>query len=295
MSGNCPRSSESHRVSKKRAKRSGARRPVRRSVRTGCRCLRRRLRHTTSTQIMAASAPKPAVLPMHATYAVSEATLAAETMRAEGPGQGPLDQQFERVTPFVAPLLAQALTRPPRATYDLHASATAERMRVSLETCPRSHDDMYLCEAVKPQRTCSQGDACQSLALGGFALREFLRPSEHEQFLRTGALPTIPGMCLMCERHAVIASLVAVRSRRKAFEEDTLLQSFCNVIGPGEYRAEDCIISQRRVWEGLPSPLVLHTHSSYAVQEQFGVRGYKQLMPLGGAEMPFLASGPAAT
>lgn len=124
------------------------------------------------------------------------------------------------------------------------------------------------------------------MKLGGFVLREFLLPSQHEAWMRDGALPTTPGMCLMCERNAIVSSLVGCRSRRLAFQDDALLQHFCNITDKeGEYRHEDCIMSQRRVWEGLPSPVVLHVLKNYTRKDRYGVRGYTQ-------SMPFLTSGP---
>lgn len=247
-----------------------------------------RVHRTVCTQIM-----EPQVLAMSSAYAVSEATLAAETQRAGTEPEGPLDQQYKRVSPFLAPLVEDLITRPPRETYDLEASSPVQRMRLSLETCPRAHDELYLTEAVAPQRSCSNGDACQSFHMQGFALREFLLPSQHETWLQDGSLPTLPGMCLMCERNAVVASLVGCRSRRLAFQDDTLLQSFCNLTDvPGEYRHEDCVMSQRKVWEGLPSPIVLHTKSIYKPTEKYGVRGYTQTLPQVGEKRSFLSNRP---
>lgn len=232
---------------------------------------------------------------MSSAYAVSEATLAAETQRAGDEPQGPLDQQYKRVSPFLAPLVADLIRRPPRPTYDLEASSPVRKMRTSLEICSRAHDESYLTEAVAPQRSCSNGDACQSYRLQGFILREFLLPSQHETWVQDGSLPTTPGLCLMCERNAVVASLVGCRSRRLAFQDDTLLQSFANRTDvEGEYRHEDCVMSQRKVWEGLPSPIVLHTHTIYTPVTRFGVRGYTQNLPHVGETVPFLGDRPGS-
>lgn len=233
------------------------------------------------------------MLDMTSAYAVSEATLAAETQRAGRDPEGPLDQQYKRVSPFLAPLVADLITRAPRPTYDLEASSPVQRMRASLEVCSRAHDESYLTEAVPPQRSCSNGDACESYRLNGFILREFLLPSQHATWIQDGSLPTTPGMCLMCERNAVIASLVGCRSRRLALQDDALLQSFCNKTDtPGEYRHEDCVMSQRKVWEGLPNPIVLHTHTIYTPTNRFGVRGYTQNLPKVGDTVPFLGERP---
>ena len=235
----------------------------------------------------------PQMMSMGSSYAVSEATLEAETQRAGTEPKGSLDQQYKRVSPYLAPLVEDLITRPPRTTYDLESSSPARRMRVSLETCSRAHDEMYLTEAVPPQRACSNGDACESFRMHGFVLREFLLPSQHATWMKDGSLPTTPGLCLMCERNAVLASLVGCRSRRLAFHDDVLLQSFANLTDtPGEYRHEDCVMSQKKVWEGLPSPIVLHTSNSYKPTTKYGVRGYTQTLPQVGEVTPFLSSGP---
>ncbi|MDC3224024.1 hypothetical protein OAU26_03735 [Mariniblastus sp.] len=100
----------------------------------------------------------------------------------------------------------------------------------------------------------------------------------------------------MCERNAVAAALVGIRSRRLAFQKDVLLQHFGNTIGPGEYCHKDTIMSQRRVWEGLPCPIALHSVNMYKSVERFGVKGYEQLYETPGniVSGSFLTSRPDA-
>lgn len=104
----------------------------------------------------------PEVMSMQSSYAVTEATLEAEMRRAAGSTGGPLEAQGKRVSPFIAPILEQMLTRNPRSTFDITQSPQVEEMRANLEVCTRAHDEMYLTEAVHPQRACSNGDACVS-------------------------------------------------------------------------------------------------------------------------------------
>ncbi|MDC3224025.1 hypothetical protein OAU26_03740 [Mariniblastus sp.] len=144
----------------------------------------------------------PAVTNMHAAYEVSEATLCAEMQRAGGPS-GDLDQQHKRVSPFLTQMLEEMMTCEPQETYDLTEENLSE-MRSSIEICSRAHDNMYLTEAVQPHRSCSNGDGCESVKVGGFVLREFLLPSQHAAWVTDGVLPTTPGECVFCQKYIVV-------------------------------------------------------------------------------------------
>ena len=118
---------------------------------------------THSVKLVQISTPMlPEVVSMQHSYEVSEATLAAEMQRASAPTGGSLRAQGKRVSPFIAPILEQMLTRDPRSTFDITQAPQVPEMRANLEICTRAHDEMYLTEAVPPQRSCSNGDACVS-------------------------------------------------------------------------------------------------------------------------------------
>ena len=44
----------------------------------------------------------------------------------------------------------------------------------------------------------------------------------------------------------------------------------------GEYRLQDCILSNRHVYEGITDPVILHIRSAYRLVEKDGLRYYDQ-------------------
>jgi hypothetical protein len=84
---------------------------------------------------------------------------------------------------------------------------------VPTETVPRSHDEMFLRSANTRvgERQCCLGERCICRFVAmfrygentdmAFVGREFLLPSQHNEFVNTGKLPQHPGKCLLCMRY----------------------------------------------------------------------------------------------
>ena len=80
-----------------------------------------------------------------------------------------------------------------------------EHVRVSIQVVRRAYEEGYLREPIGKERPCIMGEQCQGLHLphvhdNAFILREFLLPTEEDEFKRTGKLPNAGRLCLMCKR-----------------------------------------------------------------------------------------------
>ena len=82
-----------------------------------------------------------------------------------------------------------------------------------LEVTTKKHDDLFFRRAKESlgERPCTLGDKCLCRWLAifrfgdnaeqAFTCREFLLPSQHDQFLKSGKLPKTQGKCLVCCRY----------------------------------------------------------------------------------------------
>ena len=157
-----------------------------------------------------------------------------------------------------------------------------------LQICTRQYEDDFLFEPGMHERPCVNGRThCESVAMGGPVLKEFLLPSD----ARTAASSR---PCLLCARTAIArAHFQALTDQHST--SHVILQRHCNAIGAaGEYAAESCLLPAACA-TGLVSPVVLHTRSSYAATTVDGMAGWRQLYPPprpgdpDSAAQPFLA------
>lgn len=159
-----------------------------------------------------------------------------------------------------------------------------------LQVCTRQYEDDFLFEPSMHERSCVNGRThCESVAMGGPVLKEFLLPSD--ALTASSSRP-----CLLCTRTAIArAHFQALTDHHST--SHVILQRHCNSIGAaGEYAAESCLLPAACA-TGLVSPVVLHTRSSYASTTVDGVRGWRQRYPApnacdendGDAARPFLA------
>jgi hypothetical protein len=90
---------------------------------------------------------------------------------------------------------------------------TADIPTKELETVSKTHDDLFLRPA-KPdlgERPCTNADKCVCRWVGvfrhgedsekAFICREYLLPSQNDEFLTNGELPKTQGKCLLCQRY----------------------------------------------------------------------------------------------
>ena len=137
------------------------------------------------------------------------------------------------------------------------------------EVVPRAYEERYLCEPVGNQRPCVMNDQCQGMQLphiveNAFVLREFLLPSQEEEFKRSGKLPQERQLCIMCKRAEILRAFVNVRADNMGVRSHMILQDYrnlCNV--PGEYMLDDCILSSPTIYQGLLDPVVMHVKNAY--------------------------------
>lgn len=139
-----------------------------------------------------------------------------------------------------------------------------------LQVCTRAYEDTFLFEPSMHERPCVNGRThCESVAMNGPVLKEFLLPSD-----TPAATSTRP--CLLCTRTAIAQGHFQALTEQHG-NQHVILQRHCNVIGgAGEYAPEACLVPASCA-TGLVSPVVLHTRSSLRATTVDGVRGWKQL------------------
>ena len=141
-----------------------------------------------------------------------------------------------------------------------------------LQVCTRQYENNFLFEPSMHERPCVNGRThCESVAMGGPVLKEFLLPSDAR--VAASSRP-----CLLCVRTAIArAHFQALTDQHSA--SHVILQRHCNAVGAaGEYAAESCLLPAACT-TGLVSPVVLHTRSSYVGTTVNGVRGWQQKYP----------------
>ena len=142
-------------------------------------------------------------------------------------------------------------------------------------------------------------DQCQGLHLpyvteNAFILREFLLPTEEEEYLRTGKLPSEGRLCLMCKRSEIARAFINIRADGMGVKNNVILQDYRNIVEKeGEYCLDDCIVSSHQIFQGLLDPVVLHLRNAYRLNVKDGVRHYEQWrMKYPGQENHFLVQAP---
>ena len=192
--------------------------------------------------------------------------------------RGNLDHLRPYDFPFIRALIQQA----PRDTLSPEDTRHKEAIRSNIEVVTREYEEEFLREPLNNERPCVMGDNCQGHKLyhiesEGFTLREFLLPSETEEFKRTGTLPVDGRLCLMCKRTEIARAFINIRADGQGVKENVVLQDYRNIVGlPGEYCVEDCILSSPTTYQGLLDPIVLHMKNAYRLETKNGIRYFKQ-------------------
>ena len=136
-------------------------------------------------------------------------------------------------------------------------------------------------EPVGDERECIHGPECEGNFIPNseqpFTLREFLYPSEYENYKKTGHYPSQQNRCIFCIRCELARALIYIRANGVSCKQDSILQKHRNLVNiKGEYRLEDCILTKKDCWEGIIDPVVLHTRNSYRWKLINGTKTYEQ-------------------
>jgi len=208
-------------------------------------------------------------------------------------------QDLSHLRPYDFPYVRALMQQPACDTLSPEDIKHAETVRTSIQVVTRAYEEKYLCEPIGKQRSCVLGDQCQGLHLpyvteNAFIVREFLLPTEEEEYMRTGKLPVEERLCLMCKRSEIARAFINIRADGMGVKNNVILQDYRNIVGEtGEYCLEDCIVSSNRIFQGLLDPIVLHLRNAYRLKVKGGVRHYEQWrMKYPGQQDHFLVDAP---
>lgn len=210
-------------------------------------------------------------------------------------------QDLSHLRPYDFPYVRALIQQDPCETLSPEDVKHNEHVRSSIQVVTRAYEEEYLREPIGKERACIMGDQCQGLHLphvkeNAFTLREFLLPTEEEEYKRTGALPQEGRLCLMCKRSEIARAFINIRADGMGVKKNVTLQDYRNIVGEsGEYCIEDCILSSPAVFQGLLDPIVMHYRNAYRLQIDNGVRRYEQWrMKYPGQENHFLVPAPGS-
>lgn len=206
---------------------------------------------------------------------------------------------LSHLRPYDFPYVRALLQQPPCDTLSPEEIKHKEHVRVSIQVVRRAYEEGYLREPIGKERPCIMGEQCQGLHLphvhdNAFVLREFLLPTEEDEFKRTGKLPNAGRLCLMCKRSEIARAFINIRADGMGVKNNIVLQDYRNIVDEeGEYCLEDCILSSHTIFQSLLDPVVLHLRNAYRLKVVDGVRYYEQWrMKYPGQEMHFLTNAP---
>tara|TARA_B110000908_G_C10268121_1_gene466896 strand:+ start:1616 stop:2476 length:861 start_codon:yes stop_codon:yes gene_type:complete len=206
---------------------------------------------------------------------------------------------LSHLRPYDFPYVRALIQQKPCDTLSPEDIKHKEHVRVSIQVVTRAYEEQYLREPVGKERLCIMGDQCQGLQLphindNAFVLREFLLPTEEEEYKRSGKLPSEGRLCLMCKRSEIARAFINIRADGMGVKNNVILQDYRNIVGEeGEYCLSDCLLSSPQVFQGLLDPIVLHVRNAYRLKVEDGVRYYDQWrMKYPGQEIHFLTEAP---
>ena len=141
-----------------------------------------------------------------------------------------------------------------------------------LQLCTRDYENSFLFEPGLHERPCVNGRThCESVAMGGPVLKEFLLPSDARNAASSRA-------CLVCARTEIARAHFQALTDQHA-SSHVILQRHCNAVGvAGEYATASCLLPSS-CCTGLVAPVVMHTRSSYQSTTIDGMRGWVQRYP----------------
>jgi len=208
---------------------------------------------------------------------------------------------LSHLRPYDFPYVRALIQQKPCDTLSPEDIKHKDHVRVSIQVVTRAYEEQYLREPVGKERPCIMGDQCQGMHLphvseNAFVLREFLLPTEEEEYNRTGKLPLEGRLCLMDKRSEIARAFINIRADGMGVKNNVILQDYRNIVDvEGEYCLDDCLLSSHSVFQGLLDPVVLHLRNAYRLKVVNGVRHYDQWrMKYPGQDMPFLTEAPGS-
>ena len=107
---------------------------------------------------------------------------------------------LSHLRPYDFPYVRALIQRKPCDTLSPEDIKHKEHVRCTIQVVTRAYEEKYLREPTGKERSCIMGDQCQGMHLphvneNAFVLREFLLPTEEEEYNRTAKLPA-EGVCV---------------------------------------------------------------------------------------------------
>ena len=189
---------------------------------------------------------------------------------------------LSHLRPYDFPFIRALLQQSPEDTLSPEDTRHKETKRSTIEVVTRKYEQGYMREPIGEERKCIMGENCQCMHLPHikdqkFICREFLLPSEEEEYKRTRQWPKEGRLCILCKRAEIARAFINIRADGMGVKHNNILQNYRNLVNvPGEYRLEDCILSSAHIFQGLLDPVVLHVKSGYKVKVKEGVRHLDQ-------------------
>ena len=206
---------------------------------------------------------------------------------------------LSHLRPYDFPYVRALLQQKPVDTLSPEDIKHKEHVRTSIQVVTRAYEEEYLREPVRKERPCIMGEQCQGMHLthvteNAFVIREFLLPTEEEEYKRTGKLPAEGRLCLMCKRSEIARAFINIRADGMGVKSNVMLQDYRNIVGEeGEYCMDDCILSSPTIFQGILEPVVLHLRNAYRLRINDGIRYYEQWrMKYPGQQNHFLTQAP---
>ncbi len=204
---------------------------------------------------------------------------------------------LSHMRPFDYPYIRRLLECEPNEVLSAEDVRHDKNISQNIEVVPRDYEEQYLREPLKKERKCANNSHCQGLQIpctgdNSFILREFLLPSQQDTLKRTGKLPKMRQLCLMCRRNEICKAYINIRAEGKGCKSNVILQSYRNIVQkPGEYCIEDTIISSQNCFQGILDPVVMHSRAAYRLVVKNNVRHYEQ-WKFKKYKQPFLVQAP---
>jgi len=185
--------------------------------------------------------------------------------------------------------LRRILRQAPLRSLYITRESISKVERTKVQTVSREYEEGFLREAQNNERACPLGTGCESFEMGQFICREFLLPTQLNEYNQSGTLPKYPQLCLLCRRSEICK--MYINSRADNAPTSAVISDIRNLVGvPGEYDIKQCLLPTPGLL--LFDPVVLHVRENYKPWKINGLQTWKQEGYLKPQLKPFLAERP---